>query len=282
MIIDAHQHFWRLSRGDYGWLTADLAPLHRDFEPADLAPLMKATGVVGSIVVQAAPTEAETAFLLDLAERAAWPMAVIGWTDLTAPGAPARIRALAREPRLKGLRPMLQDLADDDFVLRPAVAPALEAMVETGLIFEALVRPRHLPRLLALRARYAELRVVVDHAGKPDIAGGAWAPWADDMSRLADDGQTHCKLSGLITEAGSHWTVETLAPYADLAIDAFGPDRVMWGSDWPVALLAGGYQAWLAATRTLLAGRPAPDQAAILGGNAQRLYGLDVAGPARP
>jgi len=278
MIIDAHHHLWRLSRGDYGWLTPDLAPLWRDFEPADLAPLMAAGGVAGGILVQAAPTEAETAFLLGLAARTPAVLGVVGWTDFAAADAPTAIARLAADPALKGLRPMLQDLANDDFILSPTVQPALRAMVAAGLRFEALVRPWHLPRLLVLRERHPDLPIILDHAGKPDIAGGAWSPWAEDIRALAADGTTVCKLSGLITEAGPDWDVERLRPYADLVIDAFGPERVMWGSDWPVALLAGSYGGWLDAARRLVARLTPDERAAILGGTAARVYGLATEG----
>jgi L-fuconolactonase len=274
MIIDAHVHLWRLARGDYGWLTPDLEPLYRDFGPEDLAPRMAAAGVAGAVAVQAAPTEAETRFLLDLADRTPALLGVLGWTDFGAPDVGAAIAALASHPKLKGLRPMLQDLEDDDFILSPAANQALRALGARGLVFEALVRPRHLRRLLTLRERHPDLAIVVDHAAKPDIAGGAWTPWAEDLRRVAADGKTVCKLSGLITEAGADWTVERLRPYADLVIDAFGPDRVMWGSDWPVVRLAGSYDAWRAATDRLLEGLAPADRSRILGLTARRVYAL--------
>ena len=275
MIIDSHHHLWRLSRGDYDWLTPDLTALYRDFEPADLAPLMTAGGVDGGIVVQAAATEAETRFLLALADRTPSILGVIGWTDFAAPDAGEAIRRLARHPKLKGFRPMLQDDPDDDFILRPAALAAVAALQDAGLRFEALVRPRHLPRLIALRERFPDLPMVVNHAAKPDIAEGQWEPWASDLRRLAQDGRTVCKLSGLLTEAAPGADADVLRPYADLVIDAFGADRVMWGSDWPVVLLASGYDPWRAMARTLTAGRTAAEQAAIFGGTATRVYGLN-------
>jgi L-fuconolactonase len=278
MIIDAHHHLWRLSRGDYGWLTPELAPLWRDFEPTELAALMAAGGVHGGIVVQATPTEAETAFLLDLAAKTPAILGVAGWTDLVAPDAPDAVGRLAANPALKALRPMLQDLADDDFILRPEVQPALRAMNAAGLRFEALVRPRHLPRLVALRERHPYLPIILNHAAKPDIAGGAFQSWAEDLRRLAADGITVCKLSSLITETGRDWTVSRLRPWVDLVIDAFGPDRVMWGSDWPVALLAGTYGGWLDAARSLVERLTPAERAAILGGTAARVYGLAAEG----
>ena len=274
MIIDSHHHLWRLSRGDYDWLTPDLAALYRDFEPADLAPLMTAGGVDGGIVVQAAATEAETRFLLDLADRPPTILGVIGWTDFAAPDAPAAIARLAAHPKLKGFRPMLQDDPDDDFILRPNGLAAVAALRDAGLVFEALVRPRHLPRLIALRERFPDLTMVVNHAAKPNIAGGQWASWAEDLRRLAGDGRTVCKLSGLLTEASPGADAPALRPYADLVIEAFGADRVMWGSDWPVVLLAGDYGGWLAMTQALTGSRSDAERAAIFGGTAARVYGL--------
>lgn len=275
MRIDAHQHFWRRARGDYDWLTPDLAPLWRDFLPDDLEPLLARHGIAGTILVQAAATEAETRYLLSLAAAHSFIRGVVGWTDLAASDAPARIAALAAEPRLVALRPMLQDLADDDAILAAAVQPALATMARHGLALDLLIRPRHLSRVPVLRARHPDLRLVIDHAAKPDLAGGSLAGWAADIAAVAADGRTHCKLSGLITEAGPGWRVADLAPAVRAVLAAFGPDRVMWGSDWPVLQLAGDYEAWLAATDQLLAGLDAGARAAIMGDTAMRFYRLE-------
>jgi L-fuconolactonase len=278
--IDSHQHFWRLSRGDYDWLTPDLgpdlAPLYRDFEPADLAPHLAAHGIGASVVVQAAETDAETDFLLGLAASTPWIAAVVGWTDLEAPGAAGRIAALVGNPALVGLRPMLQDMADDGYILRPSVQPALEAMRLAGLRLDALVRPRHLPCLVELRQRFPDLPMVVDHGAKPGIAEGALQPWATALRAVAADGVTCCKLSGLVTEAGADWTVERLKPFVDVILSAFGPARVMWGSDWPVLTLAADYGGWAQATDRLLSGLSAAERADVLGGTAARFYGLEA------
>ena len=275
MRIDAHQHFWRRDRGDYAWLTPDLAPLWDDFLPENLAPLLARHGFAGSVVVQAAPTEAETQYLLALARSHSFIRGVVGWTDLAAADAPERIAVLAADPLLKGLRPMLQDLPDDDAILHPSVQPALAAMARHGLALDALVRPRHLPRIVRLRAQHPQLRIVIDHAAKPDIAGGDLAGWARDLAVVAADGLTHCKLSGLITEAAADWRVADLAPIAQTVLAAFGPGRVMWGSDWPVLNLAGDYAGWLAVTNQLLAGLTPDDQAAVLGETTRRFYRLE-------
>jgi L-fuconolactonase len=272
--IDSHHHLWRLSRGDYDWLTPALPSLYRDFDVEDLAPLLAQGGIDGAIVVQAAPTAAETAFLLDLAARTPALLGVVGWTDITARDAPETIARLAENLWLKGLRPMLQDLADDDFILRPDAATALAAIDHSGLRYEALIRPRHLRRIISLRERRPDLPIVVNHAAKPDIAHGAWSPWAEDLRDLAGDGTTLCKLSGLITEAGPDGSIDQMRRYTDHILACFGPSRVMWGSDWPVMLLAGDYAGWLAATQHLLSNLSPSERADVFGGTAQRFYGL--------
>lgn len=272
--IDAHQHFWRLSRGDYGWLSPALGPIHRDFMPEDLEPLIRSAGISGTILVQAAPTEAETEFMLSLARDHAFIEGVVGWVDFEAADVPARIAGLAANPKLKGLRPMIQDLPDDDWMLRPDLDAAFRALIEHGLVFDALVLPRHLANLSVLLARHPGMRTIIDHCAKPAIAAGDLAGWAHDMWRLASDTDAFCKLSGLVTEAGAGWSVETLRPCVDLALDCFGPNRLIWGSDWPVCLLAADYASWLEATDVLLRGCTDDERGAILGGNAIRAYGL--------
>ncbi|TNF19433.1 MAG: amidohydrolase [Rhodobacteraceae bacterium] len=270
MIIDSHQHFWKLDRGDYGWLTPDLAPLYRDFQPDDLAPLLQEAGVDGTIVVQAAATVAETEYMLSLADRHAWILGVVGWVDFEAAEAPATIARLAAHPRLVGLRPMIQDIAEDDWMLRDALRPAVAAMVAHDLTFDALVLPRHLGHLKTFLARYPDLRVVVDHCAKPEIRNGAFAPWADAIAEIAAVEGTFCKLSGLVTEAGETWSPEDLAPYIAHVLEAFGPERVLFGSDWPVLNLRSDYGQWHALVRDVLSAASA--QAAVLSTTAPRAY----------
>lgn len=272
--IDAHQHFWQLSRGDYGWLTPSLAPIYRDFMPYDLAPFLGRHGIEGTVLVQAAPTDAETDFMLSLARANAFIEGVVGWVDFADPAAPRRIADLAGPPKLKGLRPMIQDIADDDWMLCPELEPAFRALIDHGLVFDALVLPRHLDNLRKLLARYPQMRVVVDHCAKPAIASGAFVDWARDIERIATDTDACCKLSGLVTEAGEAWTVEGLRPYVEHVVNCFGADRIIWGSDWPVCTLAAGYDAWVAATEDLLSSCALAEREAILGGNAVRLYRL--------
>ena len=273
--VDAHHHVWRLDRGDYGWLTPDLAAIYRDFTLDDLAPLLDDAGISATVLVQAAPTVAETEFLLATAADSGGRIrGVVGWVDLAAPDAIATLSRLARNPLLKAIRPMLQDLPDPAWILDADVERALSALPGLGLCFDALVTPAQLPALLRMLERHPDLAVVIDHGAKPPIAMGNWLPWADRIAAIARHPHVHCKLSGLATEAAGDWTVEGLRPWVDHLLASFGPARLLWGSDWPVVNLAGGYARWRAATDRLLETLAGDDRAAILGGNAARFYGL--------
>ena len=274
MRIDAHQHFWQLAARAGSWPPPSLAAIYRDFAPEDLAPLLAEHGVTGTVRVQSLPSEADTDWLLALAERAGFIRAVVGWTDLLAPDAPAAIARLASNRKLKGLRPMLQDIDDERWIANPALAPALNAMVEHGLRLDALVLPRHLPALLQCARDYPLLAIVIDHAAKPPIADAAFGDWREQMAQLAALPNVHCKLSGLVTEAKSDWNVGDLRPYVSHVLEVFGAQRVIWGSDWPVVDLAGGYGAWLAASESLLAHLGQQDRNDIFGLNARRFYSL--------
>lgn len=272
--IDAHQHYWRLDRGDYGWLVPSLGPIFRDFLPADLAPILERHGIGRTIVVQAAPTVAETHFLLGLARETPTIAGVVGWVDFAARDAAGTIAQLARDPALVGLRPMLQDIEDDDWMLRADLRPCFEALIEQGLVFDALVLPRHLPRLARLVQRYPHMTVVIDHGAKPRIVQGRGAldPWRAEIAALASSPNVFCKLSGLVTEAEPGWQTEDLRPYTDHLIREFGTARLLWGSDWPVVELAGGYDRWRASSLALLESVDASAREAVVGGNATRVY----------
>lgn len=272
MQIDSHQHFWRVARNDYGWLTPSVGAIYRDYGPDDLAPILRLHGIDKTILVQAAPTVAETDFMLDLAAGAPFVAGVVGWVDFAAPEAPATIARLARNKKLVGLRPMVQDIADDDWLVRSDLAAAFHALKQHRLVFDALVLPRHLSRLLIVLDRHPDLPMVVDHGAKPFIRDGRLDPWRADMAAVAARPSTVCKLSGLVTEARPDWTTDQLRPFVEHLLGVFGPQRLLWGSDWPVVELARGYDAWRQAAEQLLAGLSAPDRAAIFGGNAARVY----------
>ena len=272
MKIDAHQHFWQLARGDYGWLAPGLAPIYRDFMPADLAPILARHRIARTILVQAAPTVAETEFMLAVAARTPFVAGVVGWVDFTAPDAPRDIERLAADPLLVGLRPMVHDFADANWLLRSDLAPAVDAMITHGLVFDALVRPAHLPRLEQFIARHPALSVVVDHGAKPEIGQHSFEPWLVDLAAVAQYGGVRCKLSGLVTEAAAGWREADVRPYIDHLLGLFGADRLVWGSDWPVVDLAGGYDAWRGLTSSALTALGPSQKAAVLGGNAAELY----------
>lgn len=273
MRVDAHQHFWRIDRGDYGWLTREDTPrLYRDYLPDDLAPLLDAGRIDRTVLVQAAESVAETEFLLGLAEATPFVGAVVGWVDFASPSAAGEVFRLAKHPQLKGLRPMLQDLADPAWILRDEVQPAIRATAAAGLRFDALIKPPQLPAIRTLLDRYPDLPVVIDHGAKPPIAVGGLGEWAGHMRAIARGSHAVCKLSGLATEAAPGWTVETLRPYVDVLLDAFGPSRLMFGSDWPVLTQNGDYAGWLNAATALTAGLSEADRAEVFGGTAARFY----------
>lgn len=274
MRLDAHQHFWSIARGDYGWLTPELAPIYRDFLPDDLSPLIEAAGISGTVLVQAAPTVAETEFLLSLADKTPFVKGVVGWVDFEAKDAQDQITKLAEHPALVGLRPMIQDIPDPDWMLRPDLTPAFEALQAANLTFDALALPQHLGALRKLLDRHPDMRVVIDHGSKPLIRDGIISGWAEDMAALASGSQAFCKMSGLVTEAKPDWTTEDLRPYVDHLLNTFGPDRLIWGSDWPVCTLASSYARWLEVTDALLGPVAQTDRDAIFGTNAARAYAL--------
>jgi L-fuconolactonase len=273
MRVDAHVHFWRIGRNDCTWPPPELAAIHRDFLPEDWRREADAAGIDTAIAVQSQPSERDTAWLLELARDDARIAGVVGWVELSAQNAADRIAALASHPKLRGLRPMLQDLPDDAWILQSSLTPAIEAMIAHGLCFDALVKPRHLPHLLRFAERHPALRIVIDHAAKPDIARGALEPWRAQIAVLAELPNVFCKVSGLLTEAGDDWHARDLAPWVEHLLATFGLRRLVWGSDWPVLNLAADYPRWFHLADQL-AGLAGDDRAALFGGNAVRVYGI--------
>lgn len=272
--VDAHQHFWTVARGDYGWMDSSpsLAPIRRDFHPADYETFRKAHGIDRTVLVQAAPTVAETDFMLGLAETTPWIAKVVGWVDFEDAGHRHHLERLARHPKFSGVRPMIQDIADIDWMLRPDVQWGYDAICALDLTFDALGLPRHLGNFRRLFDRYPKMRVVIDHCLKPEIRNEAFDAWAAGIAEIATKTPVYCKLSGLVTEARADWRVENLRPYAEHIINAFGPDRVMWGSDWPVVNLAGGFDLWRQAAEEVVGTGAARER--IFGGNAANFYRL--------
>lgn len=274
MKIDSHHHLWTLSRGDYGWMSPDLGPIYRDFAPSDLWPHLRAAGVEKTVVVQAADTVAETEFLLETARVTDWIAGVVGWVDMECEDAIATLERLARSPKFKGIRPMIQEITDDDWILRSDLDPIFDALVEMDLSFDALIFPRHLPRLLRRLQKHPDLRCVIDHAAKPHLATGELNGWRADMALLAEETGCHCKVSGLVTEAGADFTIDDIRPATDHILDVFGPGRLMFGSDWPVLNLASDYSGWVRMVETLMAESVEPRQENLWGAVAARFYQL--------
>ena len=276
MKIDAHQHFWTPARGDYFWMPPDHPILTRPYHPADLAPLLHSHGIERTVLVQAAPTVAETEYMLGIADTHDSVAGVVGWIDFEDPTDKAVLERLAQHPKFLGVRPMIQDIPDDSWMLRADVQWAYQALIDLDLSFDALGFPRHLAPFHRVLSQYPDMRVVIDHCMKPQVRDhpDGFEAWAEGMTRLAQDTGAFCKLSGVVTETDEGWTVDLLRPYVEHVLDIFGADRVMWGSDWPVCTLQASYAEWHDAADQLTSACSASERAAIFGGTAQRFYRL--------
>ncbi|NBJ13826.1 amidohydrolase family protein [Microvirga arsenatis] len=271
--IDSHMHVWQLSRGDYGWLTPDLSAIYRDFTIEDARACWTQAGIDYAILVQAAPTLEETRYLLSVAESEPQVKGVVGWIDMLALDAVSHLERLASNKLLRGIRPMLQDIPDDGWMLKAELTPVYRALVELRLCFDALVLPRHLANLSRLIDRHPDLKIVVDHGAKPPI-GERLDLWHKDLARLASIPHVHCKFSGLVTECRGKTSAEALEPVAQALLALFGPERLMFGSDWPVCTLRSSYVQWWQWAQELTAHLPANQRNALFGGTAHRFYGL--------
>ncbi|HEY1641596.1 MAG TPA: amidohydrolase family protein [Streptosporangiaceae bacterium] len=279
-IVDAHQHVWDLAVRDQPWLReAGMEPLQRSFSVSDLRPAAEQAGVTATVLVQTVTEAAETPELLALAAAEPLIGAVVGWTDLTAPSVAGDLAALAAGPGggyLAGVRHQVQSEPDPDWLRRPDVLRGLRAVAAAGLCYDLVVLPHQLPAASHAAAAVPDLAFILDHAGKPDITSGELQPWAAAIGELAARPNTVCKLSGLVTEAPPGAGPAAFAPFAEVILDAFGPGRVMFGSDWPVCLLASDYGRVLALARALVSGLSETEQAAVLAGTATRAYGLGL------
>jgi L-fucono-1,5-lactonase len=278
VIVDAHHHFWDPAVADYPWLTDELAAIRRRFEPADLEPLVRAAGVEATVLVQTRSSLEETVDFLGTAATTSFVRGVVGWVDLTEPGVAETLAGL-RDGRggsfLAGLRHQAHDEPDPDWLIRDDVVRGIEAVGRTGLAYDLLVRPRELAAALALARRLPDVRFVIDHIAKPPIATGELEPWASLIAPFRELPNVACKISGMVTEADwTAWTPADLRPYVDHVLGVFGPERLVFGSDWPVCLLAATYDAVLAATREVLDELSPDEKAAVFGGTATAVYRL--------
>ncbi len=275
-MIDAHQHYWHPARGDYGWMPKDNPILNRPYGPADLAPELAAFGIDQTVVVQAAPTIEETEYLLGIADTTPTVAGVVGWIDFEDARQRSHLERLSNHPKFTGVRPMIQDIPDVNWMLRDDVQWAYETISDLGLVFDALGFPQHLENFLTVSKRYPDMPVVLDHCMKPRIADGEFDAWANGMSALAAETRAYCKLSGLITEASEDWSLDQLRPYTDHVLNRFGPNRVMWGSDWPVCRLRGEYRDWFQTARALTDYLSPEDKSRVFEGTASEAYRLGV------
>lgn len=281
-VVDSHHHFWQPGQHDYYWMAGpELEPIRRPFGPPDLRPLLLSSGVDCTVLVQTVPSVVETREFMTIADRTRFVAGVVGWVDLTDPAVGDTLAELRAQPdgqSLVGIRHMVHDEEDPDWLLRPDVQRGLAAVRDAGLSYDLLVRPRELPAALTTAQAFPDMRLVIDHIAKPPIASGQLEPWATLMEPFRELSHVHCKLSGMITEANwTSWSADNLRPYVRRALDIFGVDRVMYGSDWPVCLLAGSYGAVRNALEEALPPLSRADWAKVFGGNAIRFYQLDVA-----
>lgn len=276
MTIDSHQHFWAINDTDYVWMGQEHAPLKRDFLPADLKPLLDAGAIDGCVAVQARQMVAETRFLLDLADQHDWIRGVVGWVPLLDNAGAPWLEEFALHPKLVGVRHVVHDEPDDDFILRQDFNAGIRRLAGHGLVYDILIFAKHLPQTIEFADRHPAQSFVVDHIAKPCIRqGGFDVAWAKGIRELARRENVSCKLSGMVTEVRDPaWDAALLRPYFETVLEAFGTQRVLFGSDWPVCLLRATYPAWVSAVAELVSPLSRDEQAALWGGNAARIYGL--------
>lgn len=275
MRIDAHQHFWVHDPARDKWITDEMSVLRRDFLPEDLIRELEAHDIDGTIAVQADSSEAETQFLLDLASRYPQIRAMVGWVDLQADDVADRLGRYSQCKKLRGMRHIVQSERDDRFMVRPQFLRGIAALKEFGLTYDILIYPRQLPAALELVAKFPEQPFVIDHIAKPAIRAGQLMPWSQYIREIAQSPNVYCKISGMITEADwQHWTADDIKPYLDIVFESFGPLRVMFGSDWPVCLLAGSYGQVVELLAQYIERLSRVDKANVFGLNAARFYRL--------
>ncbi|HEX4783926.1 MAG TPA: amidohydrolase family protein [Candidatus Sulfotelmatobacter sp.] len=275
MRIDAHQHFWIYNHAEYQWIDDSMASLRRDFLPQHFKRELESNGFQASVVVQVRQTLQETRWLLDLAAQHPWMAGVVGWVDLRSPDVRTHLNELAQNPKLVGIRHIVQSENDDRFLLQPEFLCGIALLEEFNLAYDILIYPRHLPVAAQLVEQFPRQRFVLDHMAKPPIKSGEIDSWAHGISHLAAFPNVYCKLSGLVTEADWRgWTPQQIIPYLEVAFDCFGPDRLLIGSDWPVCLVAASYAQAVEVVKNYLLQRKPECLDRVLGGNAQRFWRL--------
>ena len=274
-IVDSHQHFWQVGRFDYPWMSSEVEALFRDYLPPALEPVLKQCGVEKTILVQASNSLEETRWLLSLSDQYPFIAGVVGWIDLTGPNVEPQLAEFLAHPKFKGVRHLVESEPADDWLIQPRVLGGLRALAARGVSYDLLIHPRHLKYVDTLAQNCPGLRLVVDHLGKPPIASGQIGEWSREIKALAMHGNISCKMSGLVTEANlNSWRTDGLKPFVETALELFGPRRLMFGSDWPVCLLAAQYDRVLESFQSLLAELNDEDRDCIFSGNASEFYRL--------
>lgn len=275
MIVDSHHHFWRYDPVEYGWISDSMRALRRDFLPADLRREVEAAGVDGVVSVQARQTLSETRALLAHARENDFIRGVVGWVPLVDPAVRGTLEELAQDPYLRACRHVLQDEPDDEYMLRRDFNEGVRAVTEAGLVYDILIFERHLPQTLEFVDRHPNQVFVLDHIGKPRIRDGSFGAWRGTVRDLARRTNLYCKISGMVTEADwERWSEAELAPYMDAVLDAFGPRRLMYGSDWPMCLVGVGYARWFELVAGFAARLSGDERERVLGGTAIEAYRL--------
>jgi len=275
-MIDSHQHFWQVGRFDYPWMTSDLGVLYRDYLPDDLSPILQQNGITQTVLVQASNSIAESRWLLDIADSNHFIAAVVGWVDLTSPNIDEQLDELSGHSKFKGVRHLVESEPNDDWLTQHTVLSGLQKLSVRGLSYDLLVHTRHLKHVSIVAETCPELALVTDHLAKPPIARNEIKEWSRSLALLARYSNIHCKLSGLVTEANWHaWKTDDLRPFVDCALELFGADRLMFGSDYPVCLLAASYDRVLDAFQEIVKDLSATHREKIFSGNAAKFYRLN-------
>lgn len=273
--IDAHHHLWRYQLADYGWIDDRMTVLQRDFLPDDLDKELGPAGITGTVVVQARQTLEETTWLLELAAKSRFIRGVVGWAPIASETFAAGLEGLQSQPKLKGLRHVVQDEPDDNFILGEKFNQGISRLKDTGLVYDILIFEKHLPAAFQFVDRHPNQVFVLDHIAKPKIHDRVMDPWRGNIAELARRKNVYCKISGMVTEANwASWSKDDLWPYFEVVLEAFGPERLMAGSDWPVCLLASPYGKWFEVLNELLSNLSQSEQDQILGTTSRRVYDL--------
>lgn len=277
MKIDSHQHFWRYNKEEFGWINDQMSVIRKDFLPADLKTVLENSGFDGSIAVQARQKLEETAWLLDLASHHSFIRGVVGWVDLCSPELPKQLELFTASGKLAGVRHVIHDEPDDEFMLCPNFLQGIKQLQKHDLTYDILIFPKHLPNTLKLVKAFPDQVFILDHIAKPDIKNQVFSPWKENIEKLAKYPNVYCKLSGMVTEADwSDWKQEDFTPYLDVVLENFGANRVMIGSDWPVCAVAGLYSEVMGIVRNYARKLTTSEQHMILGENARNIYKITL------